>query len=516
MKEILDKNYEFIIELRSLKPLLEAYEKIYSRLEEFYFPQFLASDLYIKMIVGSRLFNFLDESSTERFIFNEDMCEELFENNGDEEDDEEDVYVDYGIDLIDIMNADSSSNELELKESEKVRDLSQWKVSIDKVDTKIEPNTFKYYYVFQIKVEVDNDDGQNGKDELENDCQKWFVERKYDEFYVLDGKLRKFHGNRIADLSSKRTLFKQSLAFLDSKKLEFEKYLHELISIPALKRSELIYNFLKPPSDSTTQQEDIFHSKLVDINLKKMIKTVPAKFSQERGQHLDPFLQTFISSTESQKAKGIVPNLKDIFNYNEESDSSSSTEESSPDNEIDFKIDTSNQHKAKRTFKVNSIYDYLIIILTRICNLKSYNRLVVKFLRILQPVLSNTIEYVFHLSVQVKVNNLLSRENVNKCIIMLKDTIQELETKEEDNRSLTKLEKQRKLKSQETLTTLQNYFNNFLPTYLSFLNVNNQTGYFLHQVFQYQLLNKQFFYLFFNLIIEDVFPEIVDVDKKKF
>lgn len=529
MKRILDKDYECIVELRSLKPLLEAYEEIYSKLEQFYFPQFLTSDLYIKMIVGSRLFNFLDECSSERFIFNgEENCEELFETNSDEEaDEEEDVYVDYGIDLIDIMNADSSStNEMDLKESETVRDLSTWKISIDKVDTKIQ-NTFKYYYVFQIKVEVEDSNGDEPTrpdelDEKEFACQpgkssqqSWIVERKYEEFYVLDGKLKKFHGNalsRIVGLSSKRTLFKQSLAFLESKKLEFEKYLHELTNIPGLKRSELIYNFLKPPSDSTTQQEDIFHhSKLVDINLRKMIKTMPAKFSQERGQNLDSFLKNFINSTESQKGKGNVPNLKDIFNYNNESDSPSS-EESPESDPADFKENDGGQAAGKRTevFKVHAIYDYLIIVLTRICNLKSYSGLVVKLLRLLQPVLNNTIEHIFHLSVRSKVNSLLTRDNLNKSILFLKATILEMESKENEARGLSKLEKMRKQKSQDTLRTLQNYFSNFLPAYLSLLNLNNQTGYFLHSVFQYQLLNKQFFYLFFNLMIEDVFPEIVD------
>ena len=521
MKRILDKNYECIIELRSLKPLLEAYEEIYSKLEQFYYPQFLTSDLYIKMIVGSRLFNFLDECSSERFIFNEENCEELFENNSEleEEDEEEDVYVDYGIDLIDIMNADSSStNELELKESETVRDLSMWKISIDKVDTKIY-NNYKYFYVFQIKVEVD-DGGDEPADEpddkefggLAKTNRSWVVERKYEEFYVLDGKLKKFHGNalsRIVGLSSKRTLFKQSLAFLESKKLEFERYLHELTNISSLKRSELIYNFLKPPSDSTTQQEDIFHhSKLVDINLKKMIKTVPAKFSQERGQNLDAFLKNFINSTESQKSKGNVPNLKDIFNYNNESDSQSS-EESPESDPVDFR-ESDQASKRRDVFKVNSIYDYLIIVLTRICNLKNYGGLMVKLLRVLQPVLNNTIEYIFHLSVQSKVNNLLTRVNLNKSILFLKATILEMETKEAEARGPSKLEKMRKQKSQETLRALQEYFNDFLPGYLSFLNLNTQTGYFLHSVFQYQLLNKQFFYLFFNLLIEDVFPEIID------
>lgn len=275
-----------------------------------------------------------------------------------------------------------------------------------------------------------------------------------------------------------------------------------------MRRSELIYNFLKPLSDTTKQDEDIFHSKLVDISLKRMIKTVPAKFLQERGQHLDSFLQSFINSTEPQKAKPAVPNMKDIFNYAEKSLDCTSGEES-PVIEFDFKEESSQQQQSsKRLFKVNSIYDYIIIILTRICNLKGYNFILSKLLRILQPVLHNTIEYVFHLSVQVKINNLLSKENVNKSILYLKATLEEMENQE--LQSSTNMEKMRKQKSLDTLNTLQSYFSNFMPNYLSFLNPNNQTGYFLHSVFQYQLLNKQFFYLFFNLIFEDVFPELIE------
>lgn len=244
-----------------------------------------------------------------------------------------------------------------------------------------------------------------------------------------------------------------------------------------------------------------------------MIKTVPAKmFSQERGQHLDSFLNSFIQSIEPQKAKGNVPNLKDIFTDIEQS--GENLEDNNLDNEFEFINDKQNINKNQNLFKANSIYDYLIIILTRICNLKFSNTLLCKLLTILQPVLNNTIEYIFHLSIKVKINNLLTRDNINKCIQLLKDTLIEIDEQKDEQQTLTKLEKLRKQKSQETLNTLQDYFNNYLPDYLWFLNLNNQTGYFLHSIFQYQLLNKQLLYLFFNLIIEDLFPEIVNFDKK--
>ena len=245
-----------------------------------------------------------------------------------------------------------------------------------------------------------------------------------------------------------------------------------------------------------------------------MIKTVPAKmFSQERGQHLDSFLNSFINSTESQKAKGNVPNLKDIFTE-EQSDENCDDNINLDMNEFEF--NNYKQTTNRNQFKANSIYDYLIIILTRICNLKFSNTLLCKLLSILQPVLNNTIEYIFHLSIKIKINNLLTKDNINKSILLLKDTILEIDQQKDEQQTLTKLEKLKRQKSQETLHTLQDYFNNFLPNYLSFLNLTNQTGYFLHSIFQYNLLNKQILYLFINLILEDLFPEIVNFDKKKY
>ncbi len=142
----------------------------------------------------------------------------------------------------------------------------------------------------------------------------WFVKRKYDEFYVLDTRLKEFHGETIgvsetnrpgisSNLPAKqRTMFLQSdakiLEYLNSVKLDFSKYLQSLITNPILSMSQLIRSFLDP--SSTEFGSSIFN----DItSLGKIVKGVPLKLRLERGQSLDSFLLVLLQSVKEQKPK---------------------------------------------------------------------------------------------------------------------------------------------------------------------------------------------------------------------
>ncbi len=142
----------------------------------------------------------------------------------------------------------------------------------------------------------------------------WFVKRKYDEFYVLDTRLREFHGEAIGvsemtrsgvslNLPAKqRIMFLQSdakiLEYLNSVKMEFSKYLQGLITNPILSMSQLVRSFLDP--SSTEFGSSIFN----DItSLGKIVKGVPLKLRFERGQSLDSFLLVLMQSVKDPKPK---------------------------------------------------------------------------------------------------------------------------------------------------------------------------------------------------------------------
>ncbi len=134
------------------------------------------------------------------------------------------------------------------------------------------------------------------EDEFE-ETLNWQVERKYNEFYVLEQKLTEFHGEfEDAFLPSKKSFGTKNKEFLEAKREQFEQYLQILLTKPTLRSSELLYSFLTSECEFTT-------SFLPDISLGKIVKSGAMKLVKEKGQHLDPFLQTLLTSTESSKPR---------------------------------------------------------------------------------------------------------------------------------------------------------------------------------------------------------------------
>lgn len=70
----------------------------------------------------------------------------------------------------------------------------------------------------------------------------------------------------------------------------FEEFLQKLLQKPALKGSQLLFLFLKTKDEFT-------NTYLPDVSLGRLIRDVPRKLMKERGQHLDAFINVFLSST---------------------------------------------------------------------------------------------------------------------------------------------------------------------------------------------------------------------------
>lgn len=134
----------------------------------------------------------------------------------------------------------------------------------------------------------------------------WTVARRYHEFYVLEQKLAEFHGGLLADcqLPPKKSFGTSNYDFIDGKKEVFELYLQKLLTKPYLKGSQLVYNFLTTEQEFTT-------GFLPDINLGRMFKSMPMKLAKEKGQHLEPFLKSFEQSTEAPKPRPSKPERRD-------------------------------------------------------------------------------------------------------------------------------------------------------------------------------------------------------------
>ncbi|RWS05413.1 sorting nexin-14-like protein, partial [Dinothrombium tinctorium] len=169
--------------------LFDAYEKVYYLLENYYLPHFLESDLFMKLIVGHRNI-LLNEEQILSIKKDTKKCQiAIYDDDADLDEEEEEEFV--------------------FKE---LNDLSSLNIKVEEFSKDL----------FLIKAE--------------NDEESWKVLRSKRDFAALEEKLRRFHGNNLYGKRKKDDLCDE---------LELESLLKELISIPKLKCSQLLNNFLK-------------------------------------------------------------------------------------------------------------------------------------------------------------------------------------------------------------------------------------------------------------------------------
>ncbi|KAL0279492.1 UNVERIFIED_CONTAM: hypothetical protein PYX00_001035 [Menopon gallinae] len=206
---------------------------------------------------------------------------------------------------FDIADAECAEElQLGLQCDNMYRDMSTWRVTIPSVSTKQDQNT-KPYPVFTIHV-IDIGCKDQGEDSVK---VKWNVERRYNDFYILQGKLTEFHGDfgEGFQLPSKTGIFSpRGNEFLESRRQLFEEYLQKLLQLPNLRGSDLLFSFLNSSAEFTS-------CLAAPDGIGKMIRksVEPIKLRKERGQHLDNFLNTFLMSIDSSK-KGSKYEWQDV------------------------------------------------------------------------------------------------------------------------------------------------------------------------------------------------------------
>ncbi|EEB19866.1 sorting nexin, putative [Pediculus humanus corporis] len=150
------------------------------------------------------------------------------------------------------------------------RDMSMWRVNISHVTTKQDSNS-KPYPVFNVIVSnIDVKDGKSPKSK-----SKWTVERRFNDFYILQAKLAEFHG-------------------------EFEDGTQLPPKSGIFSPREMIFSKVEDNpaefSSCLSAQDGIGRI------IRKSVE--PIKLRKERGQHLENFLTVFLSSTEGSKKSG--------------------------------------------------------------------------------------------------------------------------------------------------------------------------------------------------------------------
>uniref|UniRef100_A0A8W4FL47 Sorting nexin-14 n=1 Tax=Sus scrofa TaxID=9823 RepID=A0A8W4FL47_PIG len=167
----------------------------------------------------------------------------------------------------------------------------------------------------------------------------------------------------------------------------------KLLQHPELSNSQLLADFLSPNGGETQFLDKI----LPDVNLGKIIKSVPGKLMKEKGQHLEPFIMNFINSCESPKPKPSKPELTILSPTSENNKKLFNDLFKNNANRAENTERKQNQNYFMEMMTVEGVYDYLMyvdLIVKCIGEEAKYKSIRLLFDGLQQPVLNKQLTYV--------------------------------------------------------------------------------------------------------------------------
>nr|XP_040138983.1 sorting nexin-14 isoform X5 [Ictidomys tridecemlineatus] len=520
IQRIAEGPYIDVVKLQTMRCLFEAYEHVLSLLENVFTPMFCHSDEYFRQLLRgaesptrNSKFNrgslSLDDfrstqkrgesfgisriGSKIKGVFKSTAMEgAMLPNYGLAEG--EDDFIEEG---IVVMEDDSPVEAVSTPNTP--RNLAAWKISIPYVDFFEDPSSERKEKkeripVFCIDVE------RNDRRAVGHEPEHWSVYRRYLEFYVLESKLTEFHGTfPDAQLPSKRIIGPKNYEFLKSKREEFQEYLQKLLQHPELSNSQLLADFLSPNGGETQFLDKI----LPDVNLGKIIKSVPGKLMKEKGQHLEPFILNFINSCESPKPKPSRPELTILSPTSENNKKLFNDLFKNNANRAENTERKQNQNYFMEVMTVEGVYDYLMYVGRVVFQVPDWLHHLLMGTRIL---FKNTLEVYTDYYLQCKLEQLFQEHRLVSLITLFRDAIFCENT---EPRSLQDKQKGAK----QTFEEMMNYIPDMIVKC-----IGEETKYesirLLFDGLQQPVLNKQLTYVLLDIVIQELFPELNKVQKE--
>ncbi|XP_031435622.1 sorting nexin-14 isoform X2 [Clupea harengus] len=508
IRNIAEGPYAGVVKLQTMRCLFEAYEHVLFLLENVFTPMFCHSDEYFRQLLrgaesptrNSKLsrntskrgesFGIGRIGSKIKGVFKSTTMEGAMLPSYGLAEGEDDMVEEATMVLEDDAPMEAVST------PSTPRNLSAWDITIPYVDFFDDEVKKERIPVFCIDVE------RNDRRAVGHETECWSVYRRYIEFYVLESKLTEFHGSfPDAQLPSKRIIGPKNYEFLRSKREEFQEYLQKLVQHPELSNSQLLADFLSPHS-----MESQFHDKMLpDVNLGKIIKSVPGKLIKERGQHLEPFIQSFFNSCESPKPKPSRPELtilsptsennKKLFNelYKNNASRSETSEKKH------------NQNYFMEMITVDGVYDYLMYVGRVVFHIPDWLHHLLMGGRIL---LKNTLEAYTDYYLTLKLGQVVLEHRVVSLITLLRDSVF---CESCEPRPLQDKQKRAKKTFEEMM--------HYIPDLLTKC-IGEESKYegarLLFDGLQQPVLNKQLTYVLLDLAIQELFPELTKVQKETY
>ncbi|XP_075001522.1 sorting nexin-14 isoform X2 [Calonectris borealis] len=505
IQRIAEGPYTDVVKLQTMRCLFEAYEHVLSLLENVFTPMFCHSDEYFRHLLRgaesptrNSKFNRTTQKRGESFgisrignkikgVFKSSAMEGAMLPNYNLNEGEDD-FIEEG-----VMVMEDDSPEEAVSTPNTPRNLAAWKISIPYVDFFDDPSLERKdrkerIPVFCIDVE------RNDRRAVGHEPEHWSVYRRYLEFYVLESKLTEFHGTfPDAQLPSKRIIGPKNYEFLKSKREEFQEYLQKLLQHPELSNSQLLADFLSPNGGET----QFLDKMLPDVNLGKIIKSVPGKLMKEKGQHLEPFIMNFINSCESPKPKPSRPELtilsptsennKKLFNdlFKNNANRSENTER------------RQNQNYFMEMMTVEGVYDYLMYIGRVVFHIPDWLHHLLMGGRIL---FKNTLELYTDYYLHYKLEQLFQEHRLVSLITLLRDAVFCENT---EPRSLQDKQKRAKQTFEEMMRYIPDLIGKCIGEEAKYEGIR-----LLFDGLQQPVLNKQLTYVLLDIGIQELFPEL--------
>uniref|UniRef100_A0A4W5PTQ6 Sorting nexin-14 n=1 Tax=Hucho hucho TaxID=62062 RepID=A0A4W5PTQ6_9TELE len=509
IKNIAEGPYAGVVKLQTMRCLFEAYEHVLSLLENVFTPMFCHSDEYFRQLLRgaesparnsklSRNSLSLDDirnTSKRGESFGISRIGSKIKGVFKSTTMEGAMLPSYGLvegedDMVEeaMMVLEDDSPMEAVSTPSTPRNLSAWTITIPYIDFFDDDIKRERIPVFCIDVE------RNDRKAVGHETEHWSVYRRYLEFYVLESKLTEFHGSfPDAQLPSKRIIGPKNYEFLTSKREEFQEYLQKLLQHPELSNSQLLADFLSPHS----MDSQFVDKMLPDVNLGKIIKSVPSKLIKEKGQHLEPFLNSFFNSCESPKPKPSRPELtilsptsendKKLFNelFKNNANRSESTEKKH------------NQNYFMEMITVEGVYDYLMFVGRVVFRIPDWLHHLLMGGRIL---LKNTLEAYTDHYLQHKLDKVFQEHRLISLITLLRDAVF---CENSEPRSLANKQKRAKKTFEEMMKYIPEFLGKCIGEEARYEGVR-----LLYDGLQQPVLNKQLTYVLLDLALLELFPEL--------
>ncbi|KAM9777804.1 sorting nexin-14 [Neosynchiropus ocellatus] len=515
IRNIAEGPHEEVVKLQTMRCLFEAYEHVLSLLENVFTPMFCHSDEYFRQLLRgaesparnskmSRNSLSMDDirntskrgesfgisriGSKIKGVFKSTTMEGAMLPSYGLVEGEDDMVEEAMMVLEDDSPVEAAST------PSTPRNLSAWNITIPYVDFYDDEIKRERIPVFCIDVE------RNDRKAVGHETEHWSVYRRYLEFYVLESKLTEFHGSfPDAQLPSKRIIGPKNYEFLTSKREEFQEYLQKLLPHPELSNSQLLADFLSPHS----MESQFLDKMLPDVNLGKIIKSVPSKLIKEKGQHLEPFIQSFFNSCESPKPKPSRPELTILSPTSENDKKLFNDLFKNNANRSEMAEKRHNQNYFMEMIHVEGVYDYLMYVGRVVFHIPDWLHHLLMSGRIL---FKNTLETYTDHYLHFKLSQVLQEHRLVSLITLLRDAVF-------CESSPPRSDRDRQRRAKETFEEMKNYIPDLLGKCIG-EEAKHDGVCLLFDGLQQPVLNKQLTYVLLDIAIQELFPELNKAQKE--